>query len=200
MNAHRLVIVAGLVAFGLMGCEDKKPTVDAPQGTPQAAPSSHSEAASKAAAAAGEAAAKTAEVAKEAAAKTAEVVKDAAKEAADKGAQVAKEAAAQAGEAAKAAWESAKSAFVTDFTKSFDGFKAQEADLEKRIDALPALVKGPAQKLLADVKAKIGDGQQLIDKLRAAGETEWKALADKISAMIPSINDGLAKASSMIPK
>lgn len=195
MNAHRLVIVAGLIAVGLVGCDEKKPTVEG-----AAAPAPQTETASKVAAAAGEAAAKTAEAAKEAAAKGAEAVKEAAKEAVTKTTEVAKEAATQAGEAAKAAWESAKSAFVADFTKSFEGFQIKEADLEKRVDALPALVKAPAQKLLADVKAKIGEGQHLVDQLRAAGESEWKALSDKISAMIPSINDGLAKVSGMLPK
>ena len=125
---------------------------------------------------------------------------DAVKDAAAKGAEAVKDAGTKGAEAVAGAWEAAKTAFAGDNTKTFDGFKTQVADLSKKVEALPAIAKEPAKKVLDEVNAKIGEGEKLLASLKGAGESDWKAISTKVSDLIPGIKSGLEKLTGMLPK
>ena len=125
-------------------------------------------------------------------------------DAASKGADAVKDAATKGADAVKgaaaSAWETAKTAFVGDNSKMFDGFKTQVADLGKKVEALPAVAKEPAKKVLDEVAAKVGEGEKLLASLKGAGENDWKAISAKVSDLIPGIKSGLEKLTGMLPK
>lgn len=125
-------------------------------------------------------------------------------DAASKGADAVKDAATKGADAVKgaaaSAWETAKTAFVGDNSKMFDGFKTQVADLGKKVEALPAVAKEPAKKVLDEVAAKVGEGEKLLASLKGAGENDWKAISAKVGDLVPSIKSGLEKLTGMLPK
>jgi uncharacterized lipoprotein YehR (DUF1307 family) len=178
MKTNLLIVAAGALALSLGACEKKE---EAPKGALDNAT---------------KAAATGADAVKDAAAKGADAVKDAAA----KGAEAVKDAGTKGAEAVAGAWEAAKTAFTGDNTKTFDGFKTQVADLSKKVEALPAIAKEPAKKVLDEVNAKIGEGEKLLASLKGAGESDWKAISTKVSDLIPGIKSGLEKLTGMLPK
>jgi hypothetical protein len=175
MKTRLMIVAAGALALSLGACEKKEEPV---KGELDSATKATTDAASKGA-----------DAVKDAATKGADAVKDAA----TKGADAVKGAAASA-------WETAKTAFVGDNSKMFDGFKTQVADLGKKVEALPAVAKEPAKKVLDEVAAKVGEGEKLLASLKGAGENDWKAISAKVGDLVPSIKSGLEKLTGMLPK
>lgn len=178
MKTNLLIVAAGALVLSLGACEKKEePAKDGVDSATKAVTGG-------------------ADAVKDAAAKGADAVKDAA----SKGAEAAKDAGAKVADAAAGAWEAAKNAFAGDNTKTFEGFKTQVADLGKKVEALPAIAKEPAKKVLDEVNAKIGEGEKLLASLKGAGESDWKAISTKVSDLIPGIKSGLEKLTGMLPK
>ncbi len=189
MNAKLLIVVASTLALGLGACEEKK---EGAAGMLDNA----AKATNKAMDATKDAAAKGTEAVKDAAAKGTEAVKDAA----TKGTEAVKETAAKADEMAAANWEAAKKTMIGENTATFGDFNKQIADLSKKVEAAPAAVKTPATTLMGTIKGQIAEGETLLKGLTGSGQNDYKAMADKLGALVPQIKDGLSKLTAMFPK
>lgn len=189
MNTKLLLVLAGVAAFNLAACEEKK---DPATGMNNNAATSTKEAAARGTEAVKDAAAKGTEAVKDAAAKGKEDVKDAA-------ANTGNMADRPAG-TTNNAWEATRNKYGTDSSPVFKGFTTQVADLTKRVDDLPAAVKDPAKTVLKEVTTKIAEGEALLNSLKTADATTWKGISDKVEVIIPQIKDGLARVTAMLPR
>ncbi len=179
MNRSMIAALAGVAFLSIAACEEKKEP--APADTKSAAPAPKTDAAAPASSVPGKA-------------------MDAAKDLTNKAGEAAKDAAAKGAEAVKSTWEATKTAFITDGTKTFEGYKTQFADLGKKVEALPAPVKDTAKKIYDEVGAKITEGEKMLTSLKGSSEADWKGVTEKFSALLPSIKDGLSKLTGLISK
>jgi hypothetical protein len=179
------LLVAGSL---LVACEEKK---DAPKAaeTGKSAVDSMKDSAGKAVDAGAKAVmdakdstVKAAEEAKDAVVKTAEEVKDSASKAAD---EVKKDVV----DAGKAAEEGV----MSDLKKQIDAFQPQIDGIRKQVDALPELVKKPAQDALASAEKTYGDIKTSFDSLGKAPVDQFTKLSGDLGNQIKSLSDQLKK-------
>jgi len=199
MKTKLFIALTGALALGLTACEKKDEVsgmVDTAKKAAGNAADATKDAANKAADAtkdaatkAADATTKAADATKDAAIKTADATKDAATKAAD-----------AAGSTAANAWETLKSATMGDQSKVITGFESQIDGLAKKIDTVPAPLKDQARSLLDGVRAQVNEADKLIGSLKGAGQSEWKGISDKATALFPQIKSGLEKITAMLPK
>jgi hypothetical protein len=172
-NVLMAVALAG--ALVAVGCEKKESesakAADAAKETGNSATKSLTDAAGKAV-----------EGAKDAGAKVVEGTKDAAAKAADAGKAAVDDAAAKA-----------KDGILAEVKTKVDAIQGQLDGVKKQIDALPELVRKPAQDLFSGCEKKYTDLKAAFANLQKASGDEFKKLSGEVGSQATALSEEIGK-------
>ncbi len=129
-----------------------------------------------------DAAGKAVEGAKDAGAKVVEGTKDAAAKAADAGKAAVDDAAAKA-----------KDGILAEVKTKVDAIQGQLDGVKKQIDALPELVRKPAQDLFSGCEKKYTDLKAAFANLQKASGDEFKKLSGEVGSQATALSEEIGK-------
>lgn len=183
-NVLMAVALAG--ALVAVGCEKKESesgkAADAAKETGTSATKGLTDAAGKAVEGAKDAGAKVVEGAKDAGAKVVEGTKDAATKAADAGKAAVDDAAAKA-----------KDGILAEMKTKVDAIQGQLDGVKKQIDALPELVRKPAQDAFSGCEKKYTDLKASFANLQKAAGDEFKKLSGEVGSQATALSEEIGK-------